>query len=265
MNNEFEKFINENRESFDTRMPDPAVLARIQEQMSGQKQAKRGILIPVRVVRWAAACIVLLAGATVFLLVQKNGTVTPEKITVAEVKNDPPVNHTPQQEPQVTIPAIEQKQPELIRQAAVQGQKKYSNPIDEQLMLRKQALVARLNDMESPGERITAAEQAYDLKNTDKDIVDALVKTMNADPNTNVRMAALESLSRFYREPYVKKQLVSSLKIQKDPIVQIELIQLLTKMKQTSILQELEKIVNDGSTLKAVKDHAYVGILTLKS
>lgn len=262
MSNEFEKFIGDNREAFDTHMPDPAVLGRIQAQMGGEKQVKKGIVVSIRIVRWAAACIVLLAGVTVFLLVQKNDTAAPETATVAEIKQDSPVINTPQQEP---LPGTEQKQPELVRQAAVRGQKKYSSPIDEQITLQKQALVARLNDMESAGERITAAEQAYDLKNTDNDIVDALVKTMNTDPNTNVRLAALESLSRFHREPYVKKQLVASLKTQKDPIVQIELIQLLTKMKQTSILRELEKIVNDGGTLKAVQDHAYVGILTLKS
>jgi hypothetical protein len=262
MSNEFEKFISDNREAFDTRMPDPAVLSRIQAQMGGEKQAKKGILIPIRVVRWAAACIVLLAGATVFLLVQKNETVTPTQ-TVKLIPNDSPVT-TPKQESPVTLPPVEQKQTEIVYQA-VNPKKTYSNPIDEQLALQKNALVAKLNDMESPGERITAAEEAYAMKNSDKDIVDALVKTMNSDPNTNVRMAALDALGRFHREPYVKKQLVASLKTQKDPIVQIELIQLLTKMKQKGILNELEKIANDGNTMKAVKDHAYIGILTLKS
>jgi hypothetical protein len=265
MSNEFEKFISDNREAFDTRMPDPAVLSRIQAQMGGEKQAKKGILIPIRVVRWAAACIVLLAGATVFLLVQKNETVTPTQTVSAGVKNsnDSPVAAPPRDIP-AAIPLIEQKPSEVAHQA-VHPKKPYSNPIDEQLTLQKNALMAKLNDMESPGERITAAGEAYALKNSDKDIVDALVKTLNSDPNTNVRMAALDALGRFHREPYVKKQLVASLKTQKDPIVQIELIQLLTKMKQKGILDELEKIVNDGNTMKAVKDHAYIGILTLKS
>jgi hypothetical protein len=262
MSNEFEKFISDNREAFDTRMPDPAVLSRIQAQMGGEKQAtKKGILIPIRVVRWAAACIVLLAGATVYLLVQKNEPAPVQIVKVIE--KDSPVTAPIQDTPTIQ-PVPEEKQSEIVHQA-VNGQKTYSNPIEEQLILQKNALVARLNDMESPGERITAAEEAYALKNSDKDIIDALVKTMDSDPNTNVRMAALDALGRFHREPYVKKQLVASLKTQKDPIVQIELIQLLTKMKQKGILNELEKIVNDGNTMKAVKDHAYIGILTLKS
>jgi hypothetical protein len=48
-------------------------------------------------------------------------------------------------------------------------------------------------------------------------------------------------------------------------MVQVELIQVLTKMKQTSILSELEKLVKDANTNEAVKDRAYSSILTLGS
>ncbi len=88
---------------------------------------------------------------------------------------------------------------------------------------------------------------------------------MNNDPNTNVRLAALEAIAKFHRESYVRKQLTAALKKQKDPIVQVELIQVLTKMKQTSILGELEKLVKDVNTDKEVKDRAYASILTLGS
>ena len=137
--------------------------------------------------------------------------------------------------------------------------------IDESINQRKQVLFAKLNDMGSSSERLSAAAQAYELKNTGNDIVDALVKTMNTDPSTNVRLAALEGLSKFYREAYVKKQLIASLKKQSDPMVQIELIQLLTKMKETTILNELERIVKDGNTMDAVKDHAYSSMFSLRS
>jgi hypothetical protein len=119
--------------------------------------------------------------------------------------------------------------------------------------------------MGSPSQRMRAAIQAYEMKDTDKEIVDALVKTMNTDPNTNVRLAALDALAKFHREPYVKKQLLGAMSKQKDPMVQIGLIELLTKMKQTSILKELDKMVKDGNTMEAVKDQAYSSIFTLRS
>jgi hypothetical protein len=45
--------------------------------------------------------------------------------------------------------------------------------------------------------------------------------------------------------------------------VQIALIQLLVKMKETGVINQLEKMTKDASTMKAVKDEAYSGILKL--
>ena len=101
---------------------------------------------------------------------------------------------------------------------------------------------------------------AAELQNTDKEIVDVLIKTMNNDPNSNVRVAALEALQNFSGEPYVKKQLISSLGTQKDPFVQIKLIQLLTKMRERSVISTLNKIIKDQSTIEVVKEHAVMGV-----
>jgi HEAT repeat protein len=84
-----------------------------------------------------------------------------------------------------------------------------------------------------------------------------LVKTMNNDPNSNVRLAALEALSKYHREPYVKKQLIESMTLQKDPVVQIALIEFLSKLRNTNIKNALQKIAEDNNTDKPVKDQAY--------
>ena len=60
----------------------------------------------------------------------------------------------------------------------------------------------------------------------DEEVIEVLVKTLNEDPNSNVRMASLDALSKFYAQPNVKKALLESMKFQKDPVVQIALIQL---------------------------------------
>ncbi len=86
---------------------------------------------------------------------------------------------------------------------------------------------------------------------------------MNEDPNTNVRLAALDALSKFHTEPQVRKVLLDALSTQKDPMVQIALIQLMVKMKEKSVVNDLKKIVDDSETMKAVKDEAYSGILIL--
>jgi HEAT repeat protein len=162
----------------------------------------------------------------------------------------------------VTVPAIKEQVTEMA--AIDQPSKKEAFTVAEP-SAQKQVLFARLNDMESTSQRLKAAAAFDQITNTDHDIVDALVKTMNTDPSTNVRLAALDALGKFSKETYVKKKLLTSLGKQTDPMVQISLIELLTRMRESSILNELDKLVNDGNTMDAVKDRAYSSIFKLRS
>lgn len=265
MKSELEDFISSNREAFDTRVPDPAVLERLQQKLQQQQtqisatKKEKAIVIPLKMARWAAAACVVLIGGAIFWITQKE---TPAVQTELATTNNPQAiapGKISAPETTVTVPA---EKPAPVRMAA---KKDNSQAIDEENSIRKNMLFAKLNNMESPSQRLTAASQLYHLKDGDTDIVDALVKTMNNDPSTNVRLAALDALSRFYREGYVKKKLVASLGKQTDPMVQIGLIELLTKMKERSILKQLDKMVNDGNTMQAVKDQAYTSIFTLRS
>lgn len=257
MKTKLEKFIEENRSAFDDRVPDADVLSRIQQRMghTGTTSAKKGIVISFKAIRWAvAACVIVLAGISIWWL--NVDTKQSEQQVLAGVK------------PESKTTAI---QGETVTEQGTREQEPTVQPSETPVFVvskadqRKELLFASLGNMESASTRIAAAMKAYDLKNADKEIVDALLHTMNSDPNTNVRLAALEALTKFRREPYVKKQLTASLKKQKDPMVQVELIQVLTTMKQTSILSELEKLVKDVNTSEAVKDRAYSSILTLGS
>ena len=124
-------------------------------------------------------------------------------------------------------------------------------------------MLAMMNNEQSASQRITGVSVAYQLEKADDEIVHVLVKTMNEDPNTNVRMAALEALSKFHTDPNVRKALIQSLSTQKDPVVQIALIQLMVMMKEKGVVKDLEQMTKDKSTMKAVKDEAYSGILKL--
>jgi hypothetical protein len=259
MKSELEEFISHNRESLDTRVPSPAVLERLQQQLKQAAPKKeKAIVIPMKMVRWAAAACIILIGGAIFWVSQKE---TPSVQTAAVItekkKAVVPENTTPASTETATV--TKEVPAQLV------SKRNNTSEIEEENNLRKTMLFAKLNNMESPSQRLTAASQVNQLKEADTDIVDALVKTMTNDPSTNVRLAALDALGRFYRETYVKKKLLSSLSKQTDPMVQIGLIELLTKMKERSILKQLDKIVNDGNTMQAVKDQAYTSIFTLRS
>jgi len=127
----------------------------------------------------------------------------------------------------------------------------------------KRVMLSMLENQQSASQRVMGATVAYDLPKADDEIVNVLSKTMNDDPNTNVRLAALEALGKFYQQEHVRKALVTSLSTQKDPVVQIALIRLLVQMKEKQIVNELKKITRDGQVMKAVKDEAHSGILKL--
>jgi hypothetical protein len=127
----------------------------------------------------------------------------------------------------------------------------------------KRLMISMLENPQSASQRLMGANVAYEMKQADDDIVRALVKSMNEDSNTNVRLAALDALGKFYKQSHVRNALVNSLSTQKDPMVQIALIRLLVQMKEKEVVNELEQITRDGTVIKAVKDEAHAGILKL--
>lgn len=133
----------------------------------------------------------------------------------------------------------------------------------EQVAETKRAMLGMLDNQQSASQRIKGVNVAMELPKADEDIVDALFKTLHSDPNTNVRLAALEALSRFQDENSVRKGLITSLRQQTDPLVQIRLIQLMVDMREKEVVNDLQKIVDDAGALKAVKDEAHSGILKL--
>ncbi len=133
----------------------------------------------------------------------------------------------------------------------------------EQMEQIRSLMLTQLENKESASQRMIAVSQVMEIEKPDNGIVQALVKAMNEDPNTNVRLAALDALSKFHQEPQVRKELIKALSKQKDPLVQMALIQLMVQMKEKGIVNDLKKIVDDNKTMKAVKDEAYSGLMKL--
>ncbi len=127
----------------------------------------------------------------------------------------------------------------------------------------KQLMLAMLTNDQSASQRMQGVNVALTISKADDEVVNALEKAMTSDPNTNVRLAALDALGKFVNEPQVRKILVNSLTTQNDPVVQIALIQMLVRMKEKTVVNELEKIIEDEKNIQAVKDEAHSGIIKL--
>ncbi len=124
----------------------------------------------------------------------------------------------------------------------------------------KELLLATHQHSTSASDRILAVSQEFETERPDDDILQALISTLNTDPNVNVRQAACESLFRFRNEPQVRQALIASLKIQKDPNLQITLIDMLVQMKEKRAVPEMNRLIQDRQALDIVRLKAQEGV-----
>jgi hypothetical protein len=127
----------------------------------------------------------------------------------------------------------------------------------------KEALMFNLLSDASASERIKAVSYADNMNNPGDDVIDALFNTLNNDDNVNVRLAALNAINKFARDRRVRDSLVASLRLQKEPILQIVLINILTGQKEARARQPIKDILQNKETLAPVKDAAEKGLKQL--
>lgn len=122
--------------------------------------------------------------------------------------------------------------------------------------LKQQVLLAGLKDYSGP-QKIEAVYNVANVETTSNELVSALTYTLNNDKNINVRLAALTVLSGMINEnETVKTELIHSLKVQDNPLIQISLIQALTLSGVKEAKDNIEFLSNQKDTDPNVKDFA---------
>lgn len=129
--------------------------------------------------------------------------------------------------------------------------------------LKQQVLLAGLRDYSGP-QKIEAVYNVANFSETNTDLVNALIYTLNSDKNINVRLAALNVLSGLMaKNEKVKNELINSLVIQENPLIQISLIQVLTESGIKEAKENIELISNKDDIDPNVKDYAENMIKTI--
>ena len=124
----------------------------------------------------------------------------------------------------------------------------------------KEAMMLNMLSQESASQRIQAVSYAEELQKPNPKVIQALINTLNTDGNLNVRLAAANSISKFLNEPAVVDALVNSLRTQKEPLVQITLITILTDKKERKAADPIREIISNQETLPPVKQIAEQGL-----
>ncbi|MCP5110138.1 MAG: HEAT repeat domain-containing protein [bacterium] len=122
------------------------------------------------------------------------------------------------------------------------------NGATEMAMLRgevssmRQLVTLALLKQESASERLRAVSVSQRLEDPEDNVLSALLAALDSDPSVNVRLAAVDAISRFADRTPVKRRLLTSLSQQQSPLVQIELVDLLAELRDRESLSAIRTL-----------------------
>jgi hypothetical protein len=102
-------------------------------------------------------------------------------------------------------------------------------------------------------DRIETINTSVETSAPDDSLLVTLTNILARDKNSNVRMAALYALTKYADDPYVHKQLISSLARETEPVIQVLLINLLTEKKGPGAIDAIQNLIKNEGTRKEVK------------
>jgi hypothetical protein len=118
-------------------------------------------------------------------------------------------------------------------------------------------LTVSLLQQQSASERLKGVSWSQRAGASDAEIIDVLIQTMKYDPNVNVRLAALDALTRDLNQPRVRQEIIQTFPAQASPLMQAAMVDVLVQMKdpdsRTVLQQALKKPGLNPEVQKRIK------------
>lgn len=133
-----------------------------------------------------------------------------------------------------------------------------------QIQSLRETVALSLLDRQSATSRMEGVTWGSQVTHPNQDLLSALIGTLQHDPNTNVRLAALDALENFSNEAPVRQALVNTLSNQDSPLVQIALIDALVHMRERDAAGAFRKLSTEANANAAVRQRAQWALKTLR-
>lgn len=260
MNDQLKKFVDDNRDDFDHLEPSPAIFKKIKSELknTSQKEEKKSNQRLVFNYKWLVAASLLIITSITYLIVNKNNQASSEiDNQLVSTKNSIIQKEVEDR----TISNIEAPKKLLVTTTKVSPSSTKNTTLKELKFIDMPTIYTDLKDSTSSSTRLAAILKIQNSGIINYDIIDNLSKTLNSDANSNVRLAALNLMSKYAQDGYVANAFLQSLVNQKDPLVQLGLIELLSHTNNPKLDDKLYALANDPTTFAAVKDQAYLVLL----
>ncbi len=125
--------------------------------------------------------------------------------------------------------------------------------VDPETKEVRQRLVLTLLEQPSANQRLQGVSEANKIVKVDSIVVKALLQTLNNDPNVNVRLAAIESLTNYVDDPLVRQGLVQSIGHQESPILQVTLANLMVALQEKASIEPFRQLLKEKALDTTVK------------
>jgi len=142
----------------------------------------------------------------------------------------------------------------INRQATGESRTETAQLIKEVSQMKETMMLALLENP-SASERIRGVSYTSEVKDSNREVVNALLTTLNSDPNVNVRLMTLEALTPLaIRNPIVREGLVQSIVQQESPLVQSALADVMLKLQEKRSVQSFRKLLQQKNLNGLIRD-----------
>ena len=134
------------------------------------------------------------------------------------------------------------------------GQSQQINELAHQLQETQETMMLTLLKKKSSTERLKAVHISQEMNDVSEQVINMLLKTLNRDPNVNVRLAAIEALSNYAEKPVVREGLIKSIQNQEAPMVLLALAELMVILEDERSIEEFQDLMNNTEVPQEIQN-----------
>ncbi|WP_128546210.1 HEAT repeat domain-containing protein [Larkinella soli] len=139
------------------------------------------------------------------------------------------------------------------RNAPAVAYERQIDALSTQVQEMHQTVLLSLLENPSASERLRAIGYTREIGQVDRKVTEALLSTLNNDPNVNVRLVTLEALAQLADDPKVREGLVQSITQQDSPLVQAALADVMVKLQEKRSVRPLKQLLHQENVDDLVK------------
>jgi hypothetical protein len=119
----------------------------------------------------------------------------------------------------------------------------------------KQTMMLALLENPSASERIRGVSYTSEIKHADKEVINALLATLNNDDNVNVRLSTLDALSHLaVNHPEVREGLIKSIAQQDSPLMQSAIADVMLKLQEKRSIKSFQELLKQKDLDQGVRE-----------